>query len=75
MDVDDSYNDETGISNKEWFELDVEQESLLEGTQQQKEIIRNRKEVQEEIFQNFKVYTSVWMESDKKKQQDVALLF
>ena len=30
MDDDDPYNDETGISDNAWFELDAEYELLLE---------------------------------------------
>ena len=37
MDNDDPYNDDTGISNKEWFELDAEQDVLLENEQRFRE--------------------------------------
>ena len=38
MDDYDAYNDKTGISDKEWFKLDAEQDLL---DKQKKRIIRN----------------------------------
>ena len=39
----------------------------------QKEMIRKREEVQEEMFQNVKVRTSVWKESNEKQQRGIDL--
>ena len=39
----------------------------------QKEMIQKREEVQEERFQNFKVSTSVWKESNEKQRQGIDL--
>ena len=38
-----------------------------------KEMIQKQEEVQEEMFQNVKVHTSVWKESNEKQQRGIEI--